>query len=192
MYFASLASAFLLSCAFCIDLCYDTSFAFYLVFYHCISTFAFYLFLLSTACIAFHFLPCVFRLQPFPCALTPFFYLLICFGFLVLPSFLPLPSSVIFAIIFQDFFGFNYLNHFLLFLSLAFSYYHMTKHCLLSLPSAFTFCLWLLLLFFAFAFHLYISFSCPFSQYSYHFLLFTYICQYNLFNIFVIFWVQLP
>ena len=138
------------------------------------------------------FLPSAFGLLPLSCALTPFFYLLICFGFLVLPSFLPLPSSVIFAIIFQDFFGFNYLNHFLLFLPLAFSYYHMTKHCLLSLPSAFTFCLWLLLLFFAFAFHLYISFSCPFSQYSYHFLLFTYICKYNLFNIFVIFWVQLP
>ena len=163
-----------------------------LVFYHCISTFpfCFCFFLLSTACTAF-FAFCLWFAAFVLCfntLLLPSH--LLCF--LVLPSFLPLPSSVIFAIIFQDFFGFNYLNHFLLFLPLAFSYYHMPKHCLLSLPSAFTFCLWLLLLFFAFAFHLYISFSCPFSQYSYQFLLFTYICKYNLFNIFVIFGVQLP
>ena len=138
------------------------------------------------------FLPSAFGLLPLSCALTPFFYLLICFVFWYCPAFCLCLQAWFSPLFFRIFFGFNYLNHFLLFLPLAFSYYHMPKHCLLSLPSAFTFCLWLLLLFFAFAFHLYISFSCPFSQYSYHFLLFTYICKYNLFNIFVIFGVQLP
>ena len=85
------------------------------------------------------FLPSAFGLLPLSCALTPFFYLLICFVFWYCPAFCLCLQAWFSPLFFRIFFGFNYLNHF--------SFYHwhfptticqsiVFYHCLLLLPSA--------------------------------------------------------
>ena len=76
MYFASLASAFLLCFTFCIDLCYDTAFAFYL----CLLPLHFYLCLLP-----FPFVYCMYSISFFALCLS-FTAFSLCFNTLLLPS----------------------------------------------------------------------------------------------------------